>query len=125
MPWAITFGRPAQELLSAVALSATAFRPSDALPAVLSLQTGGLIQDSSGPEIRAVARLDAELFRGRERLGLLARARDLLPGQVVIFLTGRDPDGKILPAGPYRLRLVAVPTSGGPATTRTITFRVK
>ena len=41
------------------------------------------------------------------------------------YLSLRDPDGKILPAGPYRLRLVAVPTSGGPATTRTITFRVK
>src|SRR5205823_12410194 len=52
VPWAITFGRPAQELLSAVALSATAFRPSDTTPAVLSLRPGSLVQDPTGPQVR-------------------------------------------------------------------------
>jgi hypothetical protein len=125
VPWAITFGRPSQELLSAVALSASAFHPSDTTPAVLSLRAGSLVQDPTGPEVRPVARLDVELFRGAEKLGLLARLRDLLPGQVAIGLTGRDPDGKLLRPGRYKIRLVAVPTSGGAATTRTITFRVK
>jgi hypothetical protein len=125
VPWAILFGRPPQELLSQVALSASAFRPSDTTPAVLSLSVGSLVQDPTGAEVRPVARLDVVLLRGREKLGLLARLRDLLPGQVVIALTGRDPDGKLLPPGRYKIRLVAVPTSGGAATTRTISFRVK
>src|SRR5438093_4303294 len=126
VPWAITFGRPPQELLSAVALSSPAFRPADIPPAaVLSLRAGSLVQEPTGVEVRPVARLDVQLFRGREKLGLLARLRDLLPGQVAIGLTGRDPDGKVLPRGRYSIRLVAVPTSGGAATTRTITFRVK
>jgi subtilisin family serine protease len=125
VPWAILFGRPPQELLSDVALSASAFRPSDTTPAVLSLRAGSLVQDPTGAEVRPVARLDVILLRGRETLGLLFRLRDLPPGQVAIGITGRDPDGKLLARGRYRLRLVAVPTSGGPATTRTITFRVK
>ena len=125
VPWAITFGRSAQGLLSAVALSATAFRPSDTTPAVLSLRAGSLFQDPAGLQVRPVARLDVELLRGGEQLGLLARLRDLLPGQYAIGLTGRDPDGKLLPQGSYSIRLVAVPTSGGAVTTRSITFRVK
>jgi hypothetical protein len=72
-----------------------------------------------------VARLDVELWRGGERLGLLARLRDLLPGQYEAFLTGRDPDGNRLPAGPYRIRLVARPTAGGPSTRETVRFRIK
>src|SRR5947207_945095 len=48
VPWAITFGRSAQGLLSAVALSATAFRPSDTTPAVLSLRAGSHFQDPAG-----------------------------------------------------------------------------
>jgi hypothetical protein len=126
VPWAIMFGGPQQELLSAVALSASAFRPSDVPPAaVLSLRAGSLVQDPAGAEVRPVARLDVLLLRGREKLGLLFRLRDLLPGQVAIGITGRDPDGKLLPRGRYEIQLVAVPTSGGPATTRTISFRVK
>jgi minor extracellular serine protease Vpr len=125
VPWAITFGRPARGLLSGVALSAQAFRPSDTTPAVLSLRAGSLVQDPTGPQVRPVARLDVELWRGAKRLGLLARLRDLLPGQVVIGLTGRDPDGNLLPRGSYRIRLVATPTTGGPPTRRAIDFRVK
>ena len=120
------FGRPPQELLSAVALSASAFRPSDTPPAaVLTLSAGSLVPDPTGGEVRPVARLDVELFRGREKLGLLARLRDLVPSSIVYGITGRDPDGKLLAPGRYSIRLVAVPTSGGAATTRTITFRVK
>jgi len=72
-----------------------------------------------------VAKLDVELWRGRNRLGLLARLRDLLPGRVVIGLTGRGPDGTLLPPGRYRIQLVADPTSAGPPTSRTIGFRIR
>ncbi|HTS73648.1 MAG TPA: S8 family serine peptidase [Gaiellaceae bacterium] len=125
VPWAITFGRPARDLLSAVALSATSFKPSDTLPAVLSFRAGSLSQDLAGPQVQPLARLDVELWRGGERLGLIARLRDLLPGQYALFLYGRDPDGNLLPAGPYRIRLVARPTAGGPSTRETVRFKIK
>ncbi len=124
VPWAITFGPPSS-LISAIGLSATAFEPSDTTPAVLSLRAGSLVQAPAGPQVQPLARLDVELWRGRKRLGLLARLRDLLPGRVAIGLTGRDPDGTLLKPGMYRVRLVALSTSGGPATRRTIAFRVK
>jgi len=125
VPWAITFGSRVRSLLSAVALSANAFKPSDNLPAVLSFRAGSLSQDLAVTRIQPVARLDIELWRGGERLGLLARLRDLLPSSIVYGITGRDPDGKVLPPGRYEIQLVAVPTSGGPATTRAIAFRIK
>ena len=125
VPWAITFGPPPGDLLSGVALSARAFKPSDTNPAVLSLRAGSLAPSAAGPQIRPVARLDVELWQGRERLGLLARLRDLIPGQIAIGLTGRDPDGNVLEPGPYRIRLVAVPTTAGPPTVDRIGFRIK
>jgi hypothetical protein len=125
VPWAITFGHPDQALISAIALSADSFRPSDLPPAaVLSLQVGSVSQDLAGPQVQPVARLDVELWRGGERLGLLARLRDLLPGGIVIALTGRDPDGNRLPRGPYVIRLVARPTVGGPSTRESVRFRI-
>src|SRR5947207_6398262 len=111
VPWAITFGEPTHDLLSAVALSSTSFKPSDTLPAVLSFVAGSVSEELAGPQVQPVARLDAELWRSGERLGLLARLRDLLPGQYVLFLYGRDPDGNRLPAGTYTIRLVAGSTA--------------
>ena len=125
VPWAITFGQPAQDLLSAVALSSTSFRPSDTLPAVLSFVAGSVSQDLAGPQVQPVARLDAELWRSGERLGLLARLRDLVPGKYAFGLTGRDSDGNRLPAGSYTIQLVAVSTAGGPATRQSVRFRIK
>ena len=125
LPWAITFGRPPGDLISGVALSQTTFKLSDATPAVLSFQAGLVVPDPSGTEVRPVLRLDIWLWRGRNRLGLLARMRDLLPGRVVYGLTGRGPDGTPLPAGRYRVQLVARPTAAGPSTSRTIGFTIR
>jgi minor extracellular serine protease Vpr len=125
LPWAITFGPQRRDLISSVALSASSFRPSDNTPAVLSLQAGLVVPSAVGAEVHPVARLDVELWHGGERLGLLARLRDLLPGRVAIGLTGRDPDGVRLDPGRYRIRLVATPTSTGPRTSRTIGFTIK
>jgi hypothetical protein len=125
IPWAITFGPPPQSLISAVALSAGAFKLSDTTPAVLSLRAGLVAAAPAGTQIHPVARLDVELWRGRKRLGLLARLRDLLPGRVAIGLTGRGPNGNPLGAGRYEVRLLAFPTSKGPTTSRTIQFRIK
>ncbi len=124
VPWAITFGPPPRSLISEVALSANAFEPSDTTPAVLSLQAGSLVQAPTGPQVQPVARLDVELWRLGKRIGLVARLRDLL-ARVRIGLTGRGPGGKQLGRGRYEIRLVAVPTSGGPPTRRTIAFKIK
>jgi subtilisin family serine protease len=125
VPWAITFGTNIPPVLSRVALSATAFKPSDTTPAVLSLRAGGLEELATGTQVQPLARLDVELWRGGQRLGLLARLRDVLPGQVAFGLTGRDPDGNRLQPGLYRLQLVAVPTTGRPLTRKVVQFRIK
>src|SRR4051812_34073271 len=125
VPWAITFAANAPPALSRIALSASAFKPSDTTPAVLSLRAGAVQQLETGPQVQPLARLDVDLWRGGERLGLLARLRDVLPGQVSIGLTGRDPDGNRLAPGPYRIKLVAVPTTGRPITRKVLKFRIK
>ena len=76
-------------------------RAVGAAPARLSVDAGALVAAAESPELDRVARLDVELWRGSQRLGLLARVRDLLPGRHTFGLTGRDPAG----------------TSSGPATT--------
>jgi subtilisin family serine protease len=124
VPWAITFGRPAHSLISSVRLSASSLKPSDTTPAVLSLRAGSLVQAPTGPQVEPLARLDVELWRGRKRIGLLARLRDLLPGRVAIGLTGRGPGGNRLGRGNYRIRLIAVPTSGL-VTRKSIVFRIE
>jgi subtilisin family serine protease len=125
IPWAITFGKSAHATLSEVALSSSSFKPSDTTPAVLSLRAGSLLQTPAGPQVQPVARLDFELWRGKERLGLLARLRDLLPGQLALGITGRNPTGKQLPPGLYRIELVALPTGSGPPTRVAVRFRIK
>jgi minor extracellular serine protease Vpr len=126
IPWAITFGPQQRDLISAVGLSSSSFRPSDTSPpTVLSLQAGLVVPSAIGAEVHAVARLDIELWRGGERLGLLARLRDLLPARVAIAFTGRGPTGAPLDPGRYTVRLVAVPTSKAPPTVRTIAFRIR
>ncbi|HYX77454.1 MAG TPA: hypothetical protein VE757_09790, partial [Gaiellaceae bacterium] len=80
---------------------------------------------ASGAEVHPVSRLDVWLWRGGNRLGLLGRLRDLLPGTITFGLTGRGPDGTVLPPGHYRVQLVARPTGDGPPTYETIRFRIK
>ncbi len=125
IPWAITFGRPPASLISAVALSETGFTPSDITPAVLSLRAGLVTPAPTGAQVQPVSRLDVELWHAGHRIGLLARLRDLLPGRVAIGLTGRGPGGTRLDPGRYQVRLLAFPTTDGPATRRTIPFRIK
>jgi hypothetical protein len=75
-------------------------------------------------QLRPVSRLDVELWRGREKLGLVARLRDVLPGRYALGLTGRGPRGGPLAKGPYRLRVIAVPPDG-PSEAETVTFRIR
>ena len=127
VPWAVTFGPKSTNLIGGVQLKESSFVPSDVSPALLTLRAGKLLRRGAGEEIRPVRRLDVELLRANgERIGLLARLRDLIPGHVTIGITGRDPDGALLKPGRYRLRLSAWPTeAGGPPSREVVRFRVK
>jgi hypothetical protein len=130
VPWAITFDAPPTNLLGSVALSEQAFAPSDARPALLTFDAGAVSQLDRGGEhatqIAPLAMLDLILWTGDgHRIGLLARLRDLLPGRYQFGLTGRDPAGSALAPGSYQIRLVAYPTTRGPATRHVVRFRIK
>lgn len=121
VPWLVTPAKPRQPLMAGVELSATSFKPSDSAPAVVSL-TAGRVADG---ELRPLARLDLELWRGDRNLGVLVRLRDLLPGRYAFGLTGRDPTGEQLDPGRYRLLLRAFPTDGGAPGRRSLDFRIR
>lgn len=124
VPWAVSLPVQGSALIGDVSLSSASFRASDRAPAVLTVQAGQVRDLAGRRQLRPVARLDVELWRGRERLGLLARLRDVLPGRYAFGLTGRGPGGRPLPAGAYRLRVVAVPPEG-PAEAELATFRIR
>jgi subtilisin family serine protease len=126
VPWAITFGPPRRDLLGDVSLSSQRFKPSDAKPAVLTVQAGKVLRAAGRDEVQPLERLDISLWNARGvRLGLLARLRDVLPGRFEFGITGRSPAGAPLAKGAYQLRIVAKPTTKGPATRRSISFRIR
>ena len=112
VPWAVSLPTSRPPLLRDVRLSARRFPASDRSPAVLSIRAGSVRDRSGSTRLQPVTRLDVELWRGRDRLGLLARLRDVLPGNYAFGVTGRGPAGRALARGRYRLRVVAVPPDG-------------
>jgi subtilisin family serine protease len=126
IPWAITFGKARRDLLGDVSLSSQRFKPSDAKPVVLTVQAGKVLRAAGRDEVQPLERLDISLWNARGvRLGLLARLRDVLPGRFEFGITGRSPAGAPLARGAYQLRIVAKPTTKGPATRRSISFRIR
>jgi subtilisin family serine protease len=124
VPWLIAFGRPDASLLGHVALQRRTFRQSDTAPAPLYLDVGALVAAGGRQELRTVSRLQLELFNAAgDDLGLLAERHDVF-GRIGFGLTGRDPDGNVLPPGDYVLRLTAWPTDGGPASRHRLRFRI-
>jgi subtilisin family serine protease len=121
VPWLVTFTRAQGPLVDNVQISETSFKPSDSAPAVVSLTAGRV----SGDELRPVARLDLELWRGRRKIGVLVRLRDLLPGRYAFGLTGRNATGEKLEPGQYRLFLRAFPTDESRPSERSLTFRIR
>jgi hypothetical protein len=124
VPWAVALPVQGSALIGGLQLSARSFRASDRAPAVLTVQAGQVRDLAGRRQVRPVSRLDVELWRGRERLGLVARLRDVLPGRYAFGLTGRGPRGRALPLGPYSLRVLAVPPDG-PAEAEVIGFRIR
>ena len=91
-------------------LSKKSFAPSDANPAILTVQAGALVRDH-GVQVEPVRRLDILLYSSSGRYeGVMARLRDLLPGAYTFGITGRGPTSAQLAPGGYELRLAAWPT---------------
>ncbi len=122
-PWAVAVPLET-ELVSGLSVRQTGPRTSEETPAVLTL-VAGAIGGEADPQVRPVSLLEIELWRGRERLGLLARRRELLPGRYTFALTGRAPDGSRLRRGEYALRVVAVPGDGTPKQSAKVAYPVR
>jgi Subtilase family len=126
VPWALG-RRPAGELVSSLSLSNWEFAPSSSAPAVVAFQAGR----ASGADgsIEPVGLLELELWTTEgKKLGVLATLRNLLPGRYAFGLSGRDGNGKIMPAGVYVLRLRAQPVDaeeGTPPSTVQTVIRIK
>ena len=126
VPWSVLLAPPPRDLIGDVELSERSFEPSDLTPAVLSVRLGTIKRVRGRDELQPVRRLDVYLAEDDGAVvGLLARLRDVLPGQYAFGLTGRGPDGNRLASGRYRLRLIAWPEAGGPPARRTVRFAVE
>jgi subtilisin family serine protease len=126
VPWLISFRPARRSLLGELRLATASFKASDAAPTVLSFRAGQVERAQHGWQIAPVAKLDLELFDAKgERLGLLGRLRDLLPGHHSFGLTGRDAEGNELDPGRYRVRLTAWPTGDGKPSRASVAFSIK
>jgi minor extracellular serine protease Vpr len=114
VPWAIAPRPTADEpLVGDVRISHHEFSPSDAAPVVLAFRVGRVDAGPDGDAVEPAGLLELELWTAKgERLGVLARLRDVLPGRYAFGLTGRDPQGRVLAAGSYVLRLRAHAVDG-------------
>jgi minor extracellular serine protease Vpr len=126
VPWAIAFGTNNVDLIGSATLSAKSFGRSDTKPALLAFDAGRVLEVDGRPEIRPVRQLDVVLRRtDGTTVGLLARLRDVLPGRYTFGLTGRGPDGQLLPPGNYDLRVIAYPVEQGLPDRRRLLFTLR
>jgi subtilisin family serine protease len=126
VPWAIAFGTNDVDLIGSATLSAKSFGHSDTKPALLALDAGRVLEVDGRPEIRPVRQLDVVLQRADgTTVGLLVRLRDVLPGRYTFGLTGRGPDGQLLPPGDYVLKVIAYPVEQAPPNRRRLAFTLR
>jgi hypothetical protein len=126
IPWAIAFGSPDVDLIAGATLAERSFRASDTKPILLGVDAGRVLDVDGRPEIRPLRQLDVLVYRrDGTGLGLLARLRDVLPGRYTFGLTGRGPDGQLLPPGDYELRIRAFPVEPGPPSRRRLLFSIR
>jgi subtilisin family serine protease len=123
VPWTVAIP-PVVDLVTRLSLERTGTRVSDATPAALSFVAGS-VSAAPDPQVRAVELLEVQLWRGGERIGVLAQRRELLPGRYTFGLTGRSPTGERLGRGAFTIRLVAYPGDGTRRQADTITYRIR
>jgi hypothetical protein len=100
IPWAVVTGPVSPKLIGGAQLSAASFKHSDVSPSILLVQLGRLGEGAVGLSVEPVLRLDIRLHDSSGKdIGLLSRLRDVLPGRYAFGLTGRGPNGHVLPAG--------------------------
>jgi subtilisin family serine protease len=129
VPWAVAPAAGRSEgLIGAMSISNWEFEASKTAPSVVAFRAGRTNPAGDG-SIEPVGLLEVELWTADgKKLGVITRLRDLLPGRYAIGLTGRDANGKVLPAGTYVLRLRAQPVDsedGTPPSTAQTVFRIK
>ena len=126
VPWAIAFGPDRLDLIANATLSSPSFKASDVTPTLLSIDAGRVVGVAGRPEIRPLELLDVDLSRADgTRVGLLARLRDVLPGRYTFGLTGRGPDGQLLPPGNYVVTIVGTPVEGRPLSRKRLRFSLR
>jgi len=123
VPWTVAVP-PMVDLVTELALRRTGTRVSDATPAALSFVAGS-VTAAPDPQVRGVELLEVELWRNGERIGVLARRRELLPGRYTFGLTGRGPTGVRLGGRLFTVRIVAYPGDGTRRQLDTIEFRAR
>ena len=121
VPWAVAVP-PVVDLVTGLSLKRTGTRVSDATPAALSFVAGS-VTAAPDPQVRGIELLEVELWRNGERIGVLARRRELLPGRYTFGLTGRGPTGTRLARRDFTIRIVAYPGDGTRRQSDTIVFR--
>jgi hypothetical protein len=125
IPWAIAFGATGVDLIAGATLSQKSFAASDRKPVLLGVDAGRVLDVRGRPQIQPVRQLDVVLYRSDGTpVGLLARLRDVLPGRYTFGLTGRGPEGQLLPPGSYELRVRAYPVDPGPPSKRKLRFSI-
>ncbi len=124
VPWAVAVPLANARLVSDLVLSRRTFEPSDTEPAVLAFVAGRVDGTAERPQLRPLAELAVDLYRGTRRLGTLARVRDVLPGRYAFGLTGRGPRGRRLPKGGYEIRVIGTPLDGGEPSESSVQFRI-
>lgn len=125
VPWVAAPKPKGAGLLSHLTLVPSTFNPAETY-ARLTLHAGRVFLGRPRPWIQPVSRLEIALRTKKgKRLGLLARLRDQLPGQYYFGITGRAPTGQVLGPGGYRLIIRAYPTAPGPASLKSIEFKIE
>jgi hypothetical protein len=123
VPW-VAAPQPRGGLLGRVRLAPSSFKPAETF-SLLTVPAGRLRLGPT-PYVQPVSRLEIAIWTKKgKRLGLLARLRDLLPGQYTFGITGRAPSGEILAPGEYRLVIRAYPTSPGPPSRKVLNLRIE
>ncbi len=125
IPWSVGLPVVGKPVVSHVAISHTSFAPSDRRPPVLVLVAGRVDGTREQPQLLPLQKLELEVLRGKRRIGLLIRLRDVLPGRYGFGLTGRGPGGARLPKGDYVLRVIGTPVGGGDATVVDTPFQIR